>query len=110
MRLGGKNATKRGKVSIIADILDIADGGVLKTHIMYGANLSFRQLDNYLALLSEISLLEKSMESQREIYKTTDRGRNFLQHYYEIKELLTSKDENNHKRGIKEPPLQLLQS
>jgi predicted transcriptional regulator len=35
---------RRDKLSIIAEILEIAKNGTLKTQIMYRANLSFAQL------------------------------------------------------------------
>jgi len=76
---------------------------------MYGANLSFRQLDSYLEFLISRSLLEKNTRSEREIYETTDKGKNFLQQYHEIKTLLTAED-TNYPDGIKEAPMQFLRS
>ena len=93
----------------MADVLDAADGGALKTHIMYGANLSFRQLENYLDLMIKNSLLEKTVRIERETYETTDKGKNFLQQYHEIRALLTAED-NDYADGIKEAPVQLLRS
>jgi len=76
---------------------------------MYGANLSFRQLDHYLEFMIKTSLLEKTTKSKREIYGTTDKGKDFLQQYHEIKTLLTAKD-TNYPDNIKEAPMQLLRS
>jgi len=76
---------------------------------MYRANLSFRQLGNYLEFMVNSSLLEKTVRIERETYETTDKGKNFLQQYHEIKALLTAED-NDYADGIKEAPLQLLQS
>ncbi len=104
-----KKATRRSKLSIVADVLDAANGGALKTHIMYGANLSFKQLENYLEFTIESNLLEKTMGIKRETYETTDKGKSFLQQYHEIKALLTA-EENDYADGIKEAPLQLLRS
>jgi len=47
----------RTRLEILASILKIASNGSLKTHIMYKANLSRRQLERYLAFLEERGLL-----------------------------------------------------
>jgi len=62
---------RRDKLVIIAEIIDIARNGTSKTHIMFKANLSFSQLNQYLALLSQTALLEKSIVNGKEIYKST---------------------------------------
>jgi predicted transcriptional regulator len=72
----------------MAEILEIAREGVLKTHIMYKANLSFAQLNEYLSLLSDVSLLEATNTSKRTIYKTTEKGLRYLQSYREIRKML----------------------
>jgi predicted transcriptional regulator len=41
---------RRDKLYIIAEILEIAKEGTLKTQIMYRANLSFTQLNDYLKI------------------------------------------------------------
>jgi len=92
----------------VADVLDVADGGALKTHIMYGANLSFRQLENYLEFMTSRSLLEKITRTEKETYETTDKGKDFLQQYHEIKALLTAEDDD-YADGLK-APVQLLRS
>jgi predicted transcriptional regulator len=74
---------------------------------MYGANLSFRQLENYLDLMMESSLLEKTVNVDGATYETTHKGQNFLQQYHEIKALLTTED-NDYEDRIKEVPLQSL--
>ena len=70
----GKN---RDRVSIIAAILEVANGGSSKTHIMFGANLSFSLLEKYLtvAMDSGFIRLEDSM------YHLTERGQEYLRQY-----------------------------
>ena len=70
----GKN---RDRVSIIAAILEAANGGASKTHIMFGANLSFSLLEKYLdvAVNSEFIRLENSK------YHLTERGNEYLKEY-----------------------------
>lgn len=98
---------RRDKLYIIAEILEIAKEGVLKTQIMYRANLSFTQLNDYLKFMERVSLIEKRIENDKEIYKATSKGLEFLQRYREITELLKS-DNGNGKNNVKVPPAHLL--
>ncbi|MGD0496506.1 MAG: winged helix-turn-helix domain-containing protein [Candidatus Bathyarchaeia archaeon] len=102
------SAKRRDKLFIIAEILEIAKGGSLKTQIMYRANLSFTQLNDYLNFMLRISLLCKILENDRETYRATEKGVDFLQRYREITELLKSEEDNNGKNGIRIPPQHLL--
>jgi predicted transcriptional regulator len=97
---------RRDKLYIIAEILEIAKDGALKTQIMYRANLSFTQLNDYLGFMLQINLLAKTKRSGKDIYKSTERGLDFLQRYREIAELLTNN--NNAKNDVKVPPPHLL--
>jgi len=100
------SSKRRDKLYIISEILEIAKEGVLKTQIMYRANLSFTQLNDYLKFMLKINLIEKNVENGKEIYRATEKGTDFLQRYREITELL--KTENNPKNGVKIPPPHLL--
>jgi predicted transcriptional regulator len=99
---------RRDKLYIIAEILEIAKDGTLKTQIMYRANLSFTQLNDYLKFMLKINLLDKVVENDKEIYRATDKGLDFLQRYREITELIKSEGENYNKNGVKIPPPHLL--
>jgi predicted transcriptional regulator len=106
---GSNPASKRrDKLFIVAEILEIAREGSLKTQVMYRANLSFTQLNDYLRFMLRINLLERVLENDREIYRATSKGVDFLQRYREINELLKSEEENNCKNGIRIPPPHLL--
>lgn len=80
--------TRRGRLSIIADILDVARRGAIKTRIMYRASLSFSQLCDYLSFLLDANLLKTVENPNRTLYKTTNKGLQYLQSYMEIGELL----------------------
>ena len=67
-------------MDIIADILRIARKGAKKTRIVYGANLNFKLLNEYLERLEEAGLITNDSE-KRGMLKTTDKGRKYLQHY-----------------------------
>ncbi len=103
------SAKRRDKLYIIAEILEIARDGTLKTQVMYRANLSFTQLNDYLDFMLKIELLEKIRVNSKEIYKATDKGLDFLQRYREITELLRSTEEPvNGRNNVKVPPPHLL--
>jgi predicted transcriptional regulator len=102
-----KNSTskRRDKLSIIAEILEIAKEGTLKTQIMYRANLSFAQLNDYLKFMLKANLLNKHHINGKHVYVATEKGIDFLQRHLELTELL--EDEENGKNGVKFPPQNL---
>ena len=104
------SAKRRDKLFIIAEIIEIARDGSLKTQVMYRANLSFTQLNDYLRFMLRISLLEKVLENDKDVYRATEKGLDFLQRYREINELLKSEGETNCGNGIRVPPPHLLRN
>lgn len=87
--MGGPGGRKRrDRLYIIAEILEIANNGCLKTHIMYRANLSFVQLNDYWSFLLETGLLKETRENEKAVYRTTRKGLSFLRNYYNIRDLL----------------------
>ena len=82
---------RRDRLFIMAEILEIARNGCLKTQIMYRANLSFAQLNEYLGFLLEVGLLKQTNEGGKDVYRTSQKGVRFLQSYYRIRDLLRSK-------------------
>ena len=74
---------RRDRHDIAAEILEIAGVGLISTHIMYKAKLSFSQLREYVPLLLEKGLLEKLTvvrhRQSKHILKTTEKGQKFLQ-------------------------------
>jgi len=102
-----KNASskRRDKLGIIAEILEIAKEGTLKTQIMYKANLSFAQLNDYLRFMLKSSLIRKFNSNGKDVYSATEKGIDFLQRHFELTELL--QEEENEKNGIKVPPQKL---
>jgi predicted transcriptional regulator len=69
----------RGRLDIIADILQVVSGDAKKTQIMYQANLSYRVLQKYLAEIAGASLI--NFEDERRCYVLTAKGREFLDAY-----------------------------
>jgi len=84
--IGARPKKRRNDMDIYAEILYLAnEGGVKKTLLVYQANLNFTIINRYLSNLLEQELLELDGK----IYKTTDKGINFLNHYDEINKLGT---------------------
>jgi predicted transcriptional regulator len=79
----------RGKIEIMADILNLSTVGIKKTHIMYRANLSYEQILFYLGELQDKGLLEQRIEDGTTVYGTTERGREFLGHFSHMSELMS---------------------
>lgn len=104
---GSDSAKRRDKLEIMAEMLEIAGDGALKTQIMYRANLSFTQLNNYLEFMLEVDLLEKIKHNKKDIYKATIRGRDFLGRYRQIAKLIENEN-NNPRNDVKIPPPHLL--
>jgi predicted transcriptional regulator len=78
----------RDRTDIIRRILDIANGaeGVTKVKIMYKAFLSYKQIKEYIALLTERDLLR--YDSITKTYKTTEKGLRLLQFCNELDEMM----------------------
>jgi predicted transcriptional regulator len=78
----------RGKIQIMGDVLVLATSGIKKTHIMYKANLSYEQVHLYLSELMKKRLVTQDVSSDGVIYRTTEKGREFLVHYTHLIEFL----------------------
>lgn len=69
----------RTKFQIIADMLCAAGKGSKKTHIMYGANLSYKLVCQYLKELLESGLVRHENGE----YSVTKKGKEFMSKYQE---------------------------
>lgn len=82
--------SRRGRLDIYADILNaVAQGsrGSRKTPIVYKANLNFKRCKEYLGELRESGLIK--IESHSPLtWVVTERGKQFLETYGEIRDIL----------------------
>ena len=80
----------RSKVNIVYDILVSAmGGGAKKTHILYKANISSTQAENYFSALLAHNLLEKAHDIDgNNVYRTTENGMKFIECCEEIRSLI----------------------
>ncbi len=82
------NPKRRDKLVIMAEILNIARRGALKTQIMYKANLSFSQLKEYLAMMLASQLLTKMACNRKEFFIATPKGQEFLEKHQDLNDML----------------------
>lgn len=74
------SSNNRGRLDIIADILEASRRKVRKTHLMYRCNLSFKQVELYLNFLLERKLLHNA-DGDSSAFEITDKGERFLEAY-----------------------------
>lgn len=89
---------RRDRHDIVAEILNHAKRGRIKTHIMYRAKLSYSQINEYLDLLIEKGFLENTAIKQKKqvkiVYVTTEKGREFLDRLESIDKIWNSEVPN----------------
>ena len=69
----------RGRLDIIADILQVVSQNAKKTQIMYQANLSYKVMQRYLRDITNASLI--CFDNAERCYVITQKGRDFLDDY-----------------------------
>jgi len=79
---------RRDRLYIIAEILGLAEHGILKTQAMYRANLSFTQVNEYLDFMLKRELLEKKSIDNKNFYVATSKGKKLYEMYYEINKMI----------------------
>ena len=85
---------RRSDIEIIADMLKIGENGAGKTQIMYGANMSYSQIQKYLGyLISEGFIDQVKIGNPSVTYQVTDSGLKLLQLIDSIKEMLGMDDD-----------------
>jgi len=72
-------------MEIMAEILRIAREGARKTRIVYGANLNFKLLQEYLSELEKAGLIVDHAEKDG-LIKTTEKGIQYLNYYEGLKQ------------------------
>ncbi len=79
---------RRDRIAIISDMLLCAVEGTKKTEIMYKVGLSSAQLNKYVPTLVRSELLEILKQKNVTIYKTTAKGKSFLETFDVLIKLL----------------------
>jgi len=86
----------RDRLSIINRALEVTKEGVLKTQIMYRANLSYAQLNEYLSFLLETKLIDRVERNGEVLYITNKKGLRYLKNYDKIRDLLVPSQEESY--------------
>jgi predicted transcriptional regulator len=71
---------KRSREVIITQILGICSKGATKTRIVYQANLNFKTVNPYIELLTKNGMIGVK-EGQNKVYKTTNKGSEWLESF-----------------------------
>ncbi len=79
---------RRDRLHIMAEIMETTKESQLKTRIMYGANLSFSQVNEYLSFLTQRGFLRVRVENGKKFYETTAKGNQYIENYREMSNLL----------------------
>lgn len=74
----------RSRSDISARILEVALEYSTPTKIMYGAYLSYAQLKEYLSVLVVNGLILEDQSGKSRMYRTTQKGRQFLNAYSQM--------------------------
>ena len=79
---------RRDRLHIMAEIIETTKESQLKTRIMYNANLSFSQVNEYLSFLTEKGFLRVHVENGKKLYEATAKGKQYIENYREMSNLL----------------------
>ena len=86
---------RRSNIEIIADMLKVGENGAGKTRIMYGANLSYSQIQKYLGFLVNEGFIDKMEVGNPSVtYKVTDSGLKLLDTINSIIKMLNLDDDD----------------
>ena len=86
---------RRSNVEIIADMLRTGENGAGKTEIMYSANMSYSQIQKYLAFLLTHGFITKVVVGNPiATYHVTDKGSGLLRNIDTIMEVLEFRNGN----------------
>ena len=100
---GGVSTKRRGRLDIIAEILDAAMNGTVKTRIMYNANVNFVQFNYYFEYLLEARLIGTIVHRGKTIYRTTEKGKFLLQRFKEAAEMLNERSDKVDREKCNKP-------
>jgi predicted transcriptional regulator len=83
------NKKYRSHFEVIASILESTQyGGATSTSIMKLVNTNHKQITKYLESLVQMGFIEIGLENSKVLYRSGEKGFEFLRHYYALKEML----------------------
>jgi len=91
---------RRSNIEIIADMLRVGENGAGKTEIMYSANMSYAQLQKYLAFMLSHGFINKVKVGNPSVtYQVTNKGGELLKNINCIMEVLEFGNGHNGHNG-----------
>ncbi len=82
-------AKNRGRIDVIADVLNCCRSASSKSHIMLFANLNSIVATRMIGKLSETGLLDSVHEESVVVYLATSKGTRFVKRYLELQALIS---------------------
>ncbi len=82
-------AKNRGRIDVIADVLNCCRSTSSKSHIMLFANLNSIVATRMIEKLSETGLLDSVHEESGVVYLATPKGTRFVRRYLELQGLIS---------------------
>ncbi len=104
LELLDSKSKRRDKLIIMTEIIGIAKNGTSKTHIMFKANLSFSQLNQYISLLLQSGLLEVVCHGDKQTYRATSKGMEFMEKQCAIIDMINDVDPS-YRNSVKAAPV-----
>ena len=84
---------RRSNIQIMRDMLKIGENGTGKTKLMYSANMSYTQIQKYLAFLVSHGLIDKVEVGNPSVtYHITEKGLSLLKSIDAVLEALDMED------------------
>lgn len=83
---------RRDRLGIMAEIMEVAKDGQLKTRIMYLVNLSFSQVNEYLTFLTEKGFLTVITDDGKKRYETSNKGALYSENYKAMSNLVNPQE------------------
>ncbi len=84
---------RRSNIQIIRDMLKVGENGAGKTEIMYSANMSYSQIQKYLAFLIRHGFITKlKVGNPMVTYQVTEQGLSLLKSIDTVLEVLDLED------------------
>lgn len=91
---------KRGFLEIIGEILDnLIESPLKKTHITFRCNLDSRAVTKYLALMTNVGLVEKS-KNDPTLYAITQKGIGYRNQFHSFISIIERDLQSFQKRGF----------
>jgi len=88
-RLNAPQNYRRSRTEILATLIKILENGGHAKHAAEKAHINYRQLKRYLNELMRLELIESYQENGRKLYRSSAKGKLYLEYFENLKKMLT---------------------